>query len=130
MGGAQATVDEMLDGGLGDAFERLASRPLVMNHGDFRVENLRFSAPGRPSAVAVFDWGLINLAPGMADFAYFVMLSLKPEKRRKHHDELLSRYLEVRGESTKDMKDKWEDLKYASIAILGQILMCRHGAAY
>jgi len=126
--GAQATVEKMAEGGLGECFERLAQAPLCLNHGDYRPENMRFSAPGRPPAVAVFDWGLVNVARGIADFAYFVMLSQAPEERRRRERDLLARYLEARGDGSKSMDEAWEDLKSASIAILGMILMTRHGA--
>lgn len=125
--GAQKTVQAMAEGGLGESFVRLSEAPVTLCHGDYRPENLRFSAPGKPPAVGVFDWGLVNCAKGMADFGYFVMLSQPPEKRREWERDLMWAYLEARGEDPqKSMNSEWENLKSASIAILGMILMTRN----
>merc|ERR1712018_628561 len=58
--GAQEAVELMAECGLAECFERMLEPPVTLCHGDYRPENLRFSAPGQPSAVATFDWGLVN----------------------------------------------------------------------
>lgn len=126
--GARDTVERMALGGLGETFVHLAQSPVTLCHGDYRTENLRFSTPGRPKAVGVFDWGLANRAKGVTDFAYFVMVSMPPEDRRQRQDELFKRYLEERGDySDKPLEEHWKDLRNASIATLGMILMTRQG---
>lgn len=125
--GAQDAVERLAEGGLEECLERLSEPPLTLNHGDYRPENLRFSAPGRPPAVGVFDWGSVNRSKGIADFAYFVMTSMKPEDRRKRDRELLLRYLQARGEGEKQLESSWEELRSASLVVLGLILLGRQG---
>jgi len=128
--GAQKAAERMSHGGLVECFERLADPPVTLNHGDYRPENLRFSAPGRPAEVGVFDWGMANVARGVADFTYFLMLSMRPEDRRQREQELIERYLAARGETGKKAVDAFrEDLKPASLAILAIILCTRQGIA-
>merc|ERR1711908_149788 len=59
--------------------ERLARPPLTLLHGDFRLENLRFSTCS-PVSVAAFDWQFVCRGRGAYDLAYFLALSRPPEK--------------------------------------------------
>jgi len=123
--GAQATVERMARGGLGECIEQLAEPPYTLCHGDYRPENMRFSAPHMPPAVAAFDWGLANRASGIMDFAYFLMLSMPPYERRAREHEMFALYLDARGQGQPDSKS-WHELKTAGIVILACMLMFRH----
>jgi len=107
--------------------QRMAEPPLTLCHGDYRPENLRFSAPGRPQAVAAFDWGLANIGRGFDDLCYFIMLCQPPERRRERDHDLLRRYLEARGWSTDEeaMEEAGKDMKASALGILAVILMTR-----
>jgi hypothetical protein len=70
--------------------------PLGLVHGDFRLDNLLFGAPGAPRALSVVDWQTVAWGGAMADAAYFLGGSLEVEERRalepalfaEYHDEL------------------------------------------
>jgi hypothetical protein len=64
--------------------------PVTITHGDFRLDNMFFSADG---TVAVIDWQLCMRAPGQADLVYFCANNLTVELRRAHEDELIERYV-------------------------------------
>ena len=64
--------------------------PVTITHGDFRLDNMFFSADG---TVAVIDWQLCMRAPGQADLVYFCANNLTVEMRRAHEDELIERYV-------------------------------------
>ena len=78
--------------------ERLAPRlrahlhdrpgPWTVVHGDFRADNLLFSA----AEVVVVDWQTVAVGPGPADLAYLLGASLLPEDRREHEKALVARY--------------------------------------
>jgi len=72
-----------------DAWGRASEEgPSVLLHGDFRLDNLMFSADG----VAVVDWQMIAAGPPMSDTSYFLGAGLLPADRRRHEAELLRRY--------------------------------------
>lgn len=107
--------------------QKMAEPPLTLCHGDYRPENLRFSTPGRPQKVAVFDWGLANVGRGFDDLCYFIMLCQPPERRKERDHELLRLYLEARGWSTdaEAMAEASKDIKASALVILAMILMTR-----
>jgi len=65
-----------------------ASSPTALLHGDYRLDNLLFSA-GR---VAVVDWQMVASGPPMSDTAYFLGAGLLPADRLQHEVELLRGY--------------------------------------
>ena len=64
--------------------------PVTLTHGDFRLDNLFFSADGD---VAVIDWQMAMRAPGQADLVYFCANNLTTPMRRIHEDALIERYV-------------------------------------
>lgn len=117
-------VDWMVAGGCVECHDRLSQPPLALNHGDYHLNNLRFSAEHLSPAVAVFDWGGVHKARGIKDFGYFLLLSLSPEDRRQHQQELLLRYLEARGDAEVSVvAESWEDLKAAAVTVLFMMLL-------
>lgn len=78
---------------LADRFpDVLATGPLVVAHGDFRLDNLLFSsAPDTPSAT-VIDWQLARLAPPLLDVAIYLAACLPLDVRREHQEGLLRSY--------------------------------------
>ena len=63
---------------------------LTMTHGDFRLDNLFFSADDE---VTVIDWQMSMRAPGQADLVYFCANNLTVEMRRAHERALVERYV-------------------------------------
>ena len=68
--------------------------PTVVQHGDFRTDNIMFGdAPGTPP-VTIIDFQTVRLGPPGLDVAYFVGASLSTEDRRAGDEDLISGYHE------------------------------------
>ncbi len=50
-----------------------ASDETTLVHGDYRIDNLMFSAEGEPKAIALLDWELSTLGHPLSDLAYACM---------------------------------------------------------
>jgi hypothetical protein len=88
--------------------------PWTITHGDFRLDNMLFSARGGTLPVAVLDWQTATLGPGVTDVSYFLGAGLLTDPRRQHEESLLRRYRErllahgVRGYSWQAC---WQDYR-------------------
>jgi hypothetical protein len=71
---------------------QLDAQPFTLLHGDYRIENMLFGAPGAAPAFAVVDWQTVAIGPGLCDVAYFLGAALPAEQRRRHELELLQVY--------------------------------------
>ena len=81
--------------------------PTVVQHGDFRSDNLLF---GHNPAVTVIDFQTIRLGPPGLDPAYFLGSSLTTEDRRAYERDLISGYhrqLLDHGVTDFDFDDCW-----------------------
>ena len=65
------------------------SWPCTLTHGDFRLDNMFFSADG---SMTLIDWQLSMRAPSTTDLVYFLGTNLPTELRRDMQDELIERY--------------------------------------
>lgn len=68
------------------------SAPNVVQHGDFRSDNLLFGTTPSAPPVTVIDFQTIRLGPPGVDAAYFIASSLSPENRRASDRELIAGY--------------------------------------
>ena len=75
-----------------DSYIEIKTEPIVLSHGDFRLDNMLFyDNNGR---VAVLDWQTLSAGVPMADIAYCISTSFSDSNDRKIHEEsLVSRYL-------------------------------------
>jgi hypothetical protein len=74
---------------LSDRYDRKGfGRARTIAHGDFRDDNLMFSA----DRVCIMDWQTVQLSSGVADVAYYLAGSLRLEDRRTHERELVRGY--------------------------------------
>jgi aminoglycoside phosphotransferase (APT) family kinase protein len=80
---------------LPEYFARNSGRPQTLTHGDFRADNLAFTATSEGRSVAVFDWQVARRAPGPRDLAYFLSGSLTVEQRRATEEPLVKLYRET-----------------------------------
>ena len=91
--------------------------PLVLAHGDMRLDNMLFSdADGR---VVLLDWQTSALAPPMGDIAYCISTSLRSaDERATHEKELVAAYHNQLGEcvGAYDFDAAWADYRRASFA--------------
>ena len=75
-----------------DSYIEIKTEPIVLSHGDFRLDNMLFyDNNGR---VAVLYWQTLSAGVPMADIAYCISTSFSDSNDRKIHEEsLVSRYL-------------------------------------
>ena len=98
-----------------------ATRPLTLAHGDYRLDNMFFSAQGNGRPVVACDWQSPSRSWGVYDLAYFLAGSLEPADRAKHEWTLAREYHErllaggVKGYS-------WEMLREDYLACLGVMM--------
>ncbi len=74
--------------------ELLASGPSPRTpvHGDYRLDNMLFTAGGAGRPLTVVDWQTVRLGVGPSDVAYFLGSAFEPERRRSCERDLLIRY--------------------------------------
>jgi len=99
--------------------------PTVVQHGDFRSDNILFgTAPGAPP-VTVIDFQTIRLGPPGLDPAYFLGSSLETSDRRSAERELVAGYhaqLLAGGVEDFEFDACWE--AYRAGAMYGVFLFC------
>jgi Ser/Thr protein kinase RdoA (MazF antagonist) len=75
------------------AFDGLATPPVTLVHGDYRLDNMLFDLAGE-EGFALIDWQAAAPYRGAADLAYFFTGSLKPQDRRQWQEGLVGAYLD------------------------------------
>jgi hypothetical protein len=106
-------------------FAQLSEPPLVLSHGDWRLDNLFF---GPDHEVIAVDWQLIDRSVGPRDLAYFTTQSANVPDRAGH-EELFATYvgdLSTRGVS---VDEKWAFEMYRYGAMLGFVYPIVAGGA-
>jgi hypothetical protein len=68
--------------------------PLVVTHGDFRLDNALFADGPNGLRANIIDWQAARLGPPLIDAAIWLSSCLTPELRRANQDDLLHRYHE------------------------------------
>jgi aminoglycoside phosphotransferase (APT) family kinase protein len=92
----------------------MASSPVTLCHGDYRMENLLYGIKPEHDPIVVLDWQGPLRARGMNDVALFTGQSTKTEVRRDHERTLLERYmagLAERGVAGLEWDAVWEDYR-------------------
>ncbi len=90
---------------------RMASSPVTVVHGDYRLDNLFFDEQGGVTAI---DWQFVCRCRGMYDVAYFIGLDLDPAVRRTHERGLIEAYLDAlraAGVQGYDAAAGWDDYR-------------------
>lgn len=64
--------------------------PYTVTHGDYRLDNMLFTAGG--ASCAVVDWQTPGHGNGISDLAYFIGAGLLPDDRRRHEWDLVEIY--------------------------------------
>ena len=105
----------------------LASPPVTLIHGDFRLDNMFFRESGPPAPMAV-DWQLVARARGVWDVAYFMTTNLRHDEVHAE-PELLSLYhaeLVRHGVESYPLDDCVRDYQLGKL-LLVQRLIAAHG---
>ncbi len=101
-------------------FDWMATPPLTVVHGDFRMDNLFFgSAPGQEPLIAI-DWQGSLRGRASQDIAYFLSGSLPIELRRQHERALINQWhtgLVASGVTGFSEADAWEDYRKAVLYV-------------
>lgn len=96
----------------------LATPPTTMTHGDYRADNILFTADDE---VALLDFQLSGTASGAYDLAYFVTQSLEPDVASANEQALFDRYvagLRAGGVPESDLGRLWDDYRKAALFCL------------
>jgi hypothetical protein len=64
--------------------------PLVVTHGDFRLDNVLFAPDGDALAATILDWQGLRLGPPGIDVAIWLATSMDPDTRRAQQDDLIT----------------------------------------
>jgi aminoglycoside/choline kinase family phosphotransferase len=101
-------------------FAWMATPPLTVVHGDFRMDNLFFgSAAGQEPLIAI-DWQGSLRGRASQDVAYFLSGSLPAELRREHERALIGRWhggLTAAGVTGYTETDAWDDYRKAVLYV-------------
>jgi hypothetical protein len=114
-----------LVGNIADYRCRLDARPRTLLHGDFRLDNLLFGAPGRARPLTIIDWQLTGRGCGVADLAYFAAFCLSKEQRRAIERRLVETYhaaLVAKGISGYSLDWCWDNYRFHTLGALGRII--------
>lgn len=104
-----------------DAWAADRRPPMGLMHGDFRLDNLLFTA----DSCTVVDWQTVSWGPAMRDVAYFLGSGLTVEDRRTFERDLLRYYFDelVRGGVRNFTWEQcWEEYRRQSFACLVLII--------
>jgi hypothetical protein len=69
-------------------------RPTVVQHGDFRTDNVMFGKTESDPAVRIIDFQTVRLGPPGVDVSYFLGAALSVEDRRASERDLIKEYHE------------------------------------
>jgi Ecdysteroid kinase-like family len=92
--------------------------PKVIQHGDYRLDNMVFGQSPEHSPVVVLDWQTVSLGPPMVDLAYYLGSGLSIAHRRNHERILLKDYhqkLIDAGIDNYSWEDCWNDYRLHSM---------------
>ncbi|WP_293002206.1 phosphotransferase [Mycobacterium sp.] len=103
--------------------------PTVVQHGDFRSDNLMYPTDPDSDRTVVVDFQTVRLGPPGLDLAYFLGASLPTEQRREVERDLIAEYhqrLENSGVTGFDFDAAWS--AYREGAMYGVFLFVGMGA--
>jgi hypothetical protein len=92
--------------------------PLVICHGDYRLDNMLFGRSAAAPAFAMIDWQCTRLGPPLLDAAIFMASCVDVDARRGQQDHLLESYhkrLVDAGISGFSLQDAWESYRRCSL---------------
>lgn len=88
--------------------------PKVIQHGDYRLDNMLFGTTASHDPVVVVDWQTLRLGPPMLDLAFYLGTGLSIEDRRQHEASLVKGYhqaLLTAGITDYSWEQCWKDYR-------------------
>jgi hypothetical protein len=92
--------------------------PLVISHGDYRLDNMMFGRAGSASPIALIDWQGARSGPPLLDAAIYLSSCLSPEQRQAVERDLLRDYhskLSAEGVDGFSLDDCWSSYRASSL---------------
>lgn len=92
--------------------------PLVVIHGDFRLDNMLFGVGPGAHPISILDWQACRLGPPLLDHSIFLGSCMSLEDRRAHERDLLAGYhagLVAHGVSEFSFEDCLESYRISSL---------------
>ena len=89
--------------------------PKCLMHGDYRLDNMLFSASDAKKPLAVVDWQTVGLGCGAQDISYFIGAGFRRDERAAHEMALLKRWhdaLTARGVTGYSLAEAQRDYRY------------------
>jgi hypothetical protein len=110
--------------------EQLQVRPATLLHGDYRLDNLCFTAqPGGGFEVTAFDWQAVSRGPAVIDVSYFLTSNLDADLLARHERELIELYwreLAARGVSGYTLESCLGDYALATLHVFYRYVIAVH----
>lgn len=94
------------------------TRPFVVAHGDYRLDNVMFGVDPAAPPISIIDWQAARLAPPLVDVAIFLGACVSPPERRAHERDLLRCYHEgllSAGVDGFSLDDCWEGYRRSAL---------------
>lgn len=89
--------------------------PTVVQHGDFRTDNLMFGvSPGAPP-VTIIDFQTVRLGPPGVDVAYYLGASLTTQDRRAGERDLIAEHHARLGVADYSFEDCWQSYREGAL---------------
>ena len=99
------------------AGDRVEPRSIV--HGDYRLDNMLFGAPGADRELTIVDWATLGWGSICSDLAYFLGGNLTIEDRRTHEEDLVRLFHEelvAAGVEAFSFQQCWRGYRFQSFA--------------
>lgn len=90
-------------------------------HGDARIGNMMFPVADRHSRYVLIDWQAVRKGKAAFDLAYFLVLSLNSDQRRRDEETMMKIYLDHllnRGVKDYSLAQLNEDYNHAALCVL------------
>jgi hypothetical protein len=119
-------ISEWLDANGIALMDHLASPPLALAHGDYRLDNLFFGSSGDGAELAVIDWQGAGCGRPALDVGYFIVTNLSSEFAAESEESLVRAYHEelvAGGVRDYPFEQCWRDYQLSKLFILYRFMM-------
>jgi len=122
-------ISEWLDANGMALMDHLASPPLALMHGDYRLDNLFFGGSVDGAELAIIDWQGVGCGRPALDVGYFLATNLSADVAAESEEGLVRGYQEVllaEGVSDYPFEQCWRDYQLSKLFLLYRFMMGIH----